>query len=43
MKLEYLDQCLLPWPVSLKPKANHFDLKPEDVLPLDIKFVWTVM
>ncbi|XP_017222175.2 non-functional NADPH-dependent codeinone reductase 2-like [Daucus carota subsp. sativus] len=43
MKLEYLDQYLVHWPVSLKPEANPFALKPDDVLPLDLKSVWTVM
>nr|XP_017222807.1 PREDICTED: non-functional NADPH-dependent codeinone reductase 2-like [Daucus carota subsp. sativus] len=43
MKLEYLDQYLIHWPVSLKPDTNILQLKPEDVLPLDIKSVWTAM
>ncbi|KAL8106273.1 (1S)-1,7-diacetoxy-luvungin A aldo-keto reductase-like [Apium graveolens] len=43
MKLEYLDQYLIHWPVSLKPDANVFHLKPEDVVPMDIKSVWTAM
>ncbi|WOH13583.1 hypothetical protein DCAR_0833093 [Daucus carota subsp. sativus] len=43
MKLEYLDQYLIHWPVSLKPEANPFALKPDDVLPLDLKSVWTAM
>ncbi|KAK1381404.1 non-functional NADPH-dependent codeinone reductase 2-like [Heracleum sosnowskyi] len=43
MKLEYLDQYLIHWPVSLKPGADIFHLNQEDVVPMDIKSVWTAM
>ncbi|XP_017220712.2 non-functional NADPH-dependent codeinone reductase 2-like [Daucus carota subsp. sativus] len=43
MKLEYLDQYLIHWPVSLKPGTDPYHPNPGDVVPMDIKSVWTAM
>ncbi|KAL8106274.1 hypothetical protein AgCh_029893 [Apium graveolens] len=43
MKLEYLDQYLIHWPVSMKPGSEPFHVNQEDVVPMDIKSVWTAM
>ncbi|WOH13586.1 hypothetical protein DCAR_0833096 [Daucus carota subsp. sativus] len=43
LKLEYLDQYLIHWPVSIKPDAVLFPPNPADVVPMDIKGVWTAM
>ncbi|KAL8121183.1 non-functional NADPH-dependent codeinone reductase 2-like [Apium graveolens] len=43
MKLEYLDQYLIHFPVSIKAEANPFEPNPEDVVPMDFKSVWTAM
>ncbi|KAL8106275.1 hypothetical protein AgCh_029894 [Apium graveolens] len=43
MKLKYLDQYLIHFPVSMKHGANPFPADPEDVVPMDIKSVWTAM
>lgn len=42
LKLEYVDQYLIHWPVSMKPGPIRSPT-PEDLLPLDIKSVWTAM
>lgn len=43
LKLEYLDQYLIHWPVSMKPGATPFPPSAEDVVPMDIKSVWKAM
>ena len=40
--MEYLDQYLIHFPVSLKPGAP-FPFSPEDVVSMDIKSVWTAL
>ncbi|KAK1381179.1 non-functional NADPH-dependent codeinone reductase 2-like [Heracleum sosnowskyi] len=42
LKMEYLDQYLIHFPVSLKP-GTPFPFNPEDVVSMDIKSVWTAM
>ncbi|WOH13491.1 hypothetical protein DCAR_0833001 [Daucus carota subsp. sativus] len=42
LKMEYLDQYLIHFPVSLKPGAP-FPFSPEDVVSMDIKSVWTAL
>ncbi|XP_074373096.1 non-functional NADPH-dependent codeinone reductase 2-like [Apium graveolens] len=43
LKLEYLDQYLIHWPVSIKVDAVLFPPNPADVVQMDIKGVWTAM
>ncbi|KAL8106277.1 hypothetical protein AgCh_029896 [Apium graveolens] len=43
MKLEYLDQYLIHFPVSLKLGAKLFPLNHEDIVVMDIKSLWTAM
>ncbi|KAK2994376.1 hypothetical protein RJ640_029491 [Escallonia rubra] len=43
LKLEYLDLYLVHWPVCLKPGSFEYPSKLENILPLDIKSVWTAM
>lgn len=40
--MEYVDQYLIHWPVSMKPGPNRAP-NPDAMLPLDIKAVWTEM
>ncbi|XP_074343097.1 non-functional NADPH-dependent codeinone reductase 2-like [Apium graveolens] len=42
LKMEYLDQYLIHFPVSLKPGAPY-PYSPEDVVPIDLKSVWSAM
>ncbi|KAL1807227.1 non-functional NADPH-dependent codeinone reductase 2-like [Daucus carota subsp. sativus] len=43
MKLDYVDQYLIHFPMSMKAGSNPFRLNPEDFVPMDIKSVWTAM
>ena len=43
MKLDYLDQYLIHFPVSMKAGSDLFRLNPEDTVAIDIKSVWTAM
>lgn len=43
MKLEYIDQYLIHFPVSLKLGAKPFPPNPEDIVLMDIKSLWTAM
>ncbi|MEI4872597.1 aldo/keto reductase, partial [Klebsiella pneumoniae] len=41
LKLEYVDQYLVHWPVAMKHGPINLQPAPDDFLPLDIKSVWT--
>ena len=43
MKLDYLDQYLIHFPVSMKAGSNPFQLNPENFAAMDFKAVWTAM
>ncbi|CAK9137840.1 unnamed protein product [Ilex paraguariensis] len=43
LKLEYLDLYLVHWPLSMTLGSYEYPPKQEDVLPMDIKSVWTAM
>ncbi|XP_017222612.2 non-functional NADPH-dependent codeinone reductase 2-like [Daucus carota subsp. sativus] len=42
LKFTYVDQYLIHWPVSMKPRVP-FPVNVEDIVPMDIKSVWTAM
>ena len=43
MKLSYIYQYLIHFPLSMKAGSNLFKLNPDDTVAMDIKFVWTAM
>ncbi|KAL8106276.1 hypothetical protein AgCh_029895 [Apium graveolens] len=43
MKLDYLDQYLVHFPLSMKAGSYPFQLSPDDIVPMDIKSVWKAM
>ncbi|KAK1391977.1 hypothetical protein POM88_011033 [Heracleum sosnowskyi] len=43
MKLDYLDQYLIHFPLTMKAGSNPFRLNPENCVAMDIEYVWTAM
>ncbi|KAK1381402.1 non-functional NADPH-dependent codeinone reductase 2-like [Heracleum sosnowskyi] len=43
MKLDYLDQYLIHFPLTMKAGSNPFRLNPENCVAMDIESVWTTM
>ncbi|KAD3336206.1 hypothetical protein E3N88_31725 [Mikania micrantha] len=41
LQLDYLDLCLIHWPVKMKKGSNGF--KPENLVPVDIPTTWKAM
>ncbi|KAF3332920.1 Non-functional NADPH-dependent codeinone reductase 2 [Carex littledalei] len=43
LKMDYLDLYLIHLPISTKPGLGTYQLKREEVMPLDLKGVWEAM
>ncbi|KAI4308449.1 hypothetical protein L6164_031526 [Bauhinia variegata] len=43
LQLEYLNLYLIHWPICAKPGKFSFPIDAEELIPLDLKVVWTAM
>lgn len=43
LQLDYVDLCLVHWPIRFRKGSNHLDLKEEDILPLDLVGCWQAL